>query len=59
MGGGGRGVRVAPEHLGTGEWVVVHDRGNAVGEVLMKASAWEEVLRKTGAESPASEKNEE
>lgn len=39
VGGGGRGVRVAPEHLGTGEWEVVHDKGNMVGEVLVKKSA--------------------
>jgi len=40
IGGGGRGVRVAPKEHGTGEWVVIRDEGNLIGEVLMKRSAW-------------------
>ncbi|CCX29818.1 Similar to Uncharacterized protein YEL023C; acc. no. P39992 [Pyronema omphalodes CBS 100304] len=45
VGGGGRGVRVAPESLGRGEWVVVHDEGNLASEVWMKKSAWEQEQR--------------
>ncbi|KAI5851522.1 hypothetical protein DFP73DRAFT_472225 [Morchella snyderi] len=41
VGGGGRGVRVAPKHLGMGEWVVLREEGSLVGEVLVKKSAWE------------------
>jgi hypothetical protein len=40
VGGGGRGVRVAPAKYGIGDWVVVGDEGNLVGEVLMKKDAW-------------------
>src|SRR4051794_12610625 len=36
VGGGGRGVRVAPEEYGMGEWVVVREQGNPVGECLVK-----------------------
>lgn len=41
VGGGGRGVRVAPEHLGMGDWVVLREEGSLVGEVLVKKSARE------------------
>jgi hypothetical protein len=51
VGGGGRGVRVAPEEYGIGEWVVVQDEGCSIGEVLMKKSAWE----KLQSEKPESE----
>lgn len=40
VGGGGRGVRVAPEEYGTGEWVVLREEGSLVGEVLMKKSSF-------------------
>ncbi|KAF8246451.1 hypothetical protein K440DRAFT_631907 [Wilcoxina mikolae CBS 423.85] len=46
VGGGGRGVRVAPDDVGIGEWVVVKDQGNLIGEVLMKRTAWEQMQRK-------------
>lgn len=36
VGGGGRGVRVAPSKYGTGEWVVLREEGSVVGEVLVK-----------------------
>lgn len=41
VGGGGRGVRKAPEHVGKGEWVVLREEGSLVGEILVKRSAWE------------------
>lgn len=36
IGGGGRGVRVAPPEAGTGKWQVVRDQGHPVGEVFQK-----------------------
>jgi len=39
VGGGGRGIRVAPEKYGTGEWEVLHSEGNPIAEVYMKRSA--------------------
>lgn len=36
VGGGGRGVRRAPDSVGTGEWVVLREEGSLVGEVLVK-----------------------
>lgn len=36
VGGGGRGVRRAPESFGIGEWVVLKEKGNLVGELLEK-----------------------
>ncbi|KAI9802670.1 MAG: hypothetical protein M1825_002692 [Sarcosagium campestre] len=36
IGGGGRGVRVAPKEHGIGEWEVVREKGHIVGEVLKK-----------------------
>jgi len=36
IGGGGRGVRRAPRHLGVGEWVVLKEEGDATGEVLVR-----------------------
>ena len=38
VGGGGRGVRVAPPEYGTGEWIVLREEGSVVGEVLVKKS---------------------
>lgn len=37
VGGGGRGVRRAPEHYGVGSWKVVHEEGDVVGEAYVKA----------------------
>ena len=36
IGGGGRGVRKAPKELGIGEWVVLKNEGDPVGEVLIR-----------------------
>ncbi|KXJ95098.1 hypothetical protein Micbo1qcDRAFT_200535 [Microdochium bolleyi] len=33
VGGGGRGTRTAPEHLGIGEWECVKDAGDPIGEI--------------------------
>ncbi|KAK4441983.1 hypothetical protein QBC34DRAFT_456886 [Podospora aff. communis PSN243] len=41
VGGGGRGVRIAPERYGIGEWVCVCDEGDPVGAVWVKKSAVE------------------
>lgn len=38
VGGGGRGVRVAPPQYKMGEWVVLREEGSLVGEVLVKKS---------------------
>lgn len=37
VGGGGRGVRVAPKEAGVGNWVVFREHGDAVGEVVVRA----------------------
>ena len=37
VGGGGRGVRKAPEHMGTGKWNVHREKGNPVGEAFIRA----------------------
>lgn len=36
VGGGGRGVRKAPKELKIGEWVVHKNKGDPVGEVLVR-----------------------
>ncbi|EEP75321.1 conserved hypothetical protein [Uncinocarpus reesii 1704] len=36
VGGGGRGVKRAPEHLGIGEWVIVGDQGHVVREIYVR-----------------------
>jgi hypothetical protein len=36
VGGGGRGVRTAPEHLGIGQWEVIRDEGDSVREVYVR-----------------------
>jgi len=38
VGGGGRGVRVAPPKYKMGEWFVLREEGSLVGEVLVKKS---------------------
>ncbi|KAF8448269.1 hypothetical protein BDZ91DRAFT_114623 [Kalaharituber pfeilii] len=38
VGGGGRGMRVAPPKYKTGSWVVVKEEGSLVGEIVMKKS---------------------
>ncbi|KAI4096486.1 MAG: hypothetical protein LQ344_000994 [Seirophora lacunosa] len=36
VGGGGRGVRKAPAELGIGEWMVHNNKGDPVGEVVVR-----------------------
>jgi hypothetical protein len=36
VGGGGRGVRVAPSELGIGEWECIQEPGDPIGEVWVK-----------------------
>lgn len=36
VGGGGRGVRVAPKEAGTGHWTVLREQGDPVGEVYIR-----------------------
>ena len=43
VGGGGRGVRRAPKHLGIGEWVVLKEEGDVTGEVLVRKKAHSEL----------------
>lgn len=38
VGGGGRGIRRAPKHLETGEWVVLKEEGDDTGEVHIRRS---------------------
>ncbi|KAJ5577570.1 uncharacterized protein N7459_006534 [Penicillium hispanicum] len=38
VGGGGRGVRIAPEEYGMGEWVVLKNEGDAVRETYVRKS---------------------
>lgn len=47
VGGGGRGVRIAPEDLGMGEWVVLKHEGDGVRETYVRkdqASACKDAL---------------
>ncbi|KAK0714041.1 hypothetical protein B0T26DRAFT_651360 [Lasiosphaeria miniovina] len=49
VGGGGRGVRVAPKETGMGDWVCVAEEGDPVGEVWVKRAAVEKAAaQKTG-----------
>jgi hypothetical protein len=41
VGGGGRGVRIAPKSYGIGDWVCVSEEGDPIGEVWVKKSAVE------------------
>ena len=52
IGGGGRGVRVAPKKHGIGEWDVVREKGDPVGECMVrkkKPSQQQERVRQNGA----------
>ena len=42
IGGGGRGVRKAPKEHGMGEWMVLREEGNPVGEVYRRKSVDDE-----------------
>ncbi|CUS13814.1 unnamed protein product [Tuber aestivum] len=52
IGGGGRGVRRAPEKAGIGEWEVLREEGSLVGEVLVKKKAAEGLVEKGLVETP-------
>ncbi|RYP35415.1 hypothetical protein DL767_003822 [Monosporascus sp. MG133] len=39
VGGGGRGMRIAPKERGLGEWECVQDRGDPIGEIWVKKIA--------------------
>ena len=39
VGGGGRGVRFAPEHYGIGEWKILREEGDPVGECWVRGDA--------------------
>ena len=47
VGGGGRGVRVAPKEMGMGKWVVCQEEGDPIGECYVRA---EKPVRKKSAE---------
>ena len=52
VGGGGRGVRKAPEEYGMGEWKAVQGHGSAVEELYVRkeeVERVEEALKQTGA----------
>ncbi|KAM0263004.1 hypothetical protein ACHAQJ_001382 [Trichoderma viride] len=36
IGGGGRGIRVAPEEYGIGEWICVQEEGDPIGEIWVR-----------------------
>ena len=36
IGGGGRGVKVAPQELGIGQWEVWKNQGDPVGETVVR-----------------------
>lgn len=71
VGGGGRGVRRAPEDYGIGEWVCIAEHGDPVGEIwvrkkkpikLEKENTWKSmttVKSFRNGKRAASEKNEE
>lgn len=53
VGGGGRGVRIAPEDLGMGEWVVLKHEGDGVRETYVRkdqASACKDALAHSKAQ---------
>lgn len=37
VGGGGRGIRLAPLEYGMGEWKLLREKGNPVGECYVRA----------------------
>ncbi|KAL8733867.1 MAG: hypothetical protein Q9166_001855 [cf. Caloplaca sp. 2 TL-2023] len=49
IGGGGRGVRKAPKDMGIGKWTVHKNKGDPVGEVLVReGKSVDEKLKKEG-----------
>ncbi|OJD14529.1 hypothetical protein AJ78_05143 [Emergomyces pasteurianus Ep9510] len=53
IGGGGRGVKRAPENLGIGEWTVFDNEGDAVRETYVRAS-----VSKNGSQKNTTQKND-
>ena len=45
IGGGGRGVRIAPHEYGIGKWEVLREEGDPVGEVYVRAHPHVDGLR--------------
>lgn len=39
VGGGGRGIKIAPKSAGIGEWRVIRDHGDSIGEAFVRADA--------------------
>ncbi|KAL2021893.1 hypothetical protein VTK56DRAFT_6488 [Thermocarpiscus australiensis] len=54
VGGGGRGVRVAPKEHGIGDWVCVQREGCPIGEVWMKRSVVEKMQKMQNGKKEAS-----
>ena len=49
IGGGGRGVRVAPKEYGIGDWEVLREKGDPVGECMVrKKPSGQEVSQQSG-----------
>lgn len=49
IGGGGRGIRVAPKKYGMGEWEVMRDKGDPIGEcVIRKQSCGHKQVQQNG-----------
>lgn len=46
IGGGGRGVRKAPKEMGIGEWEILKDKGDPVGEAYVRKGPSPEVEKK-------------
>ncbi|OAX80584.1 hypothetical protein ACJ72_05085 [Emergomyces africanus] len=57
IGGGGRGVKRAPENLGTGEWTVLEYEGDAVRETYVRASISKNGSHKNGTQKNGSQTN--
>jgi hypothetical protein len=36
VGGGGRGIRIAPDEYGVGEWICVQEEGDPIGEIWVR-----------------------
>ena len=45
VGGGGRGVRRAPKHLGIGEWQVLKGEGDPTGEIFVRKQVHSELSK--------------
>ena len=48
VGGGGRGMRVAPEKYGIGDWAVVHEHGDPIGECVVRVRRKEDGEKTVG-----------